>query len=710
MEIRKNGITEEIGNSRMARHAVTVMRGGEILMFLVGFLLLFSYPVHAYIDPSVMTYAIQATAGLVIASGTFLGILWRRLRKRLMGGRTVKESRYHQFESDEVEFHDPAEPEVTITPDMIPYSGPIKFNNGETKNVEIREKDDRPPHKLKWSERVGDIVPIALLVTVTFGLFIPSSLYIGNINEFIFEYVRDVLPLLIGFSCAAFVLIELVISLFPGRLYLILSSLVFSIGLGFYVQGNFLNPKFAYLNGTAIEWSEYAEATQQSTMVWGALILIPLILVLWKPKMTRLVRSAICVYLSAVQIVSLCYMDISTTKQISSDVYVTKVGEWEVSKNNNTIIFLVDTLDAVWFENYVMTDARSMQYLKDFTYYNDCVGGGAPTLMGVPLLFTGQNYMSDKLRADYYKEAYEKSHLFRDLVASGDKVKLYTSYEYISMADVENIANVEPENNFVIGNDLKFSGELYKLAAFYAMPMMYKEQFWLSDSAVFNKFAAAVDNEDPMFTEDDPQMRTDYDTNGPVTAMMDEDLFVFYHMFGAHGPARMNEEGKKVPDSFTEEGRIAQIHGCFNIIFDYIDDLKKAGVYDTSTFIIMADHGGLELYQNPAVLIKKPSETHDSIVTSDAPIIFQNIRATVAKSLLTAEEMTEDYGKAADEVTAEDNKERIHTATRVLGAQLFPGNRFVMTKEFSVYRFFGKARDLYNIEVLPIERFDGEHE
>ena len=40
------------------------------LYFLAAFTLLMTRPVHAYIDPSVMTYAIQAVAGIAIALGT----------------------------------------------------------------------------------------------------------------------------------------------------------------------------------------------------------------------------------------------------------------------------------------------------------------------------------------------------------------------------------------------------------------------------------------------------------------------------------------------------------------------------------------------------------------------------------------------------------------------------------------------------------------
>ena len=46
-------------------------------------LILLNLNVAGYIDPSVMTYAIQAIAGVIIAVGAFLGIYLRKAKKKL---------------------------------------------------------------------------------------------------------------------------------------------------------------------------------------------------------------------------------------------------------------------------------------------------------------------------------------------------------------------------------------------------------------------------------------------------------------------------------------------------------------------------------------------------------------------------------------------------------------------------------------------------
>ena len=38
---------------------------------------------HAYVDPSVSSYLIQAIAGIVVAVGAFVAIYWRRAKKKV---------------------------------------------------------------------------------------------------------------------------------------------------------------------------------------------------------------------------------------------------------------------------------------------------------------------------------------------------------------------------------------------------------------------------------------------------------------------------------------------------------------------------------------------------------------------------------------------------------------------------------------------------
>lgn len=59
--------------------------------------------IFGYIDPSVMTYAIQAGAGILIAVGAFVGLYFRRAKKKVNKKLGVDENKNKEVESDEIE-------------------------------------------------------------------------------------------------------------------------------------------------------------------------------------------------------------------------------------------------------------------------------------------------------------------------------------------------------------------------------------------------------------------------------------------------------------------------------------------------------------------------------------------------------------------------------------------------------------------------------
>ena len=65
-------------------------------------LTLLTLNVAGYIDPSVMTYAIQAIAGVIIAVGAFLGIYLRKAKKKLNNKLGIDENRNKEVETDDI--------------------------------------------------------------------------------------------------------------------------------------------------------------------------------------------------------------------------------------------------------------------------------------------------------------------------------------------------------------------------------------------------------------------------------------------------------------------------------------------------------------------------------------------------------------------------------------------------------------------------------
>ena len=60
-------------------------------------------PVTLYIDPSVVTYLIQAVAGVVIAVGAAVGIYFRKAKKKVNDKLGIDENQNKEVETDEIE-------------------------------------------------------------------------------------------------------------------------------------------------------------------------------------------------------------------------------------------------------------------------------------------------------------------------------------------------------------------------------------------------------------------------------------------------------------------------------------------------------------------------------------------------------------------------------------------------------------------------------
>ncbi len=73
-----------------------------VMGFAAALAVVFSVNASAYIDPSVVTYLIQAGAAVVVAVGAVVGVLWRRAKKKAQKVLNIDENKNKEVESDEI--------------------------------------------------------------------------------------------------------------------------------------------------------------------------------------------------------------------------------------------------------------------------------------------------------------------------------------------------------------------------------------------------------------------------------------------------------------------------------------------------------------------------------------------------------------------------------------------------------------------------------
>ena len=75
------------------------------LYFALCFVFLMAVPVHAYVDPSVVTTAVQVVAGVAVVVGAVVGVAWRRAKKKVQEKLGIDENAGKEVEED-IQFED----------------------------------------------------------------------------------------------------------------------------------------------------------------------------------------------------------------------------------------------------------------------------------------------------------------------------------------------------------------------------------------------------------------------------------------------------------------------------------------------------------------------------------------------------------------------------------------------------------------------------
>ncbi len=533
----------------------------------------------------------------------------------------------------------------------------------------------------------------------TLGFYMPSALFLGNINEFKVDYYQ-IVSLILLCGCVAFVLLFLVGSLIRSTfVFSAFLDIIFAGTLGAYIQGNFLNWNLPKLNGAQIDWLSDKASLWVSTIAWCMCFIFIFFVRYAKRDWLKKIEIYGSALLCAMQFVSLIVLLLTTHRTIDNGYATTKKDEFLLSDQENVVVFVVDTLDARWARDLINKDSVYTDLIRDFTFFDNVVGGGAPTILGMPNLFTGKYFDCETESLDqYYKRAYEASDLFSDFRSNGFGVNLYTSYMYLNHVDVSQVDNMAAANMRIV-EPIWYLKHIYKLTAYYAAPYILKGRLYfysgVFDDGIEVKSIKSEENVEE-YRIDDPAFYRDFVSEG-ISLTDDKKIFVLYHLFGAHGPYNMDENAQYIEQS-AELGD-QQIAGVFKIITEYLDAMKKKGVYDNSTIIITADHGGAELYQNPAVYIKRKGETHSELVVDSSPITFRNVRATFVSTL--PEEVKNRYGEDAFCGVTSLKEKRVLTADSVLM------NNIGLEQSKNAYcRFWigDPATDLTQIEEIPADQ------
>lgn len=464
------------------------------------------------------------------------------------------------------------------------------FSDNFNKKLRNLWQDDR-----RFSERLLTSGAAVLAFVFTFIMFGPFELYIANISYLVFG-IKQLLPPIIIAGIIILAVFTVLFALLRGKIFNAVVSIVIGITIAGYIQGNYINIDHGTLDGTGIVWQDFKWQMLVNLFVWAAIILVPVIFCYFSRDIWKSFVRIVSLVLVAMQVFGAVYLVIKSAYQINSNIsgdgYFECSEQFKVSKNKNTIVFLLDRMDKKYMDELLKRDPSLCEKLSGFTYYKNFTGSYSRTFPSVAYLLSGVKYDYDIPSAEYMKKAMSESNFFGALQAAGYESRLYTDTQYVT-GSVESFNGTVKNAKSTEGKakPMKILSAMLNLSAYRYSPEAMKPYFHIYTDNIAQKYIFG--NEDgSIYTVDDAEFYAAFRKKG-ITTEDNAGSFVFYHLQGAHDPFTMNEKGEAVTLDYLnyEESMYKQIRGDFKMILSYIKQLKAAGVYDNTTIIITADHG-----------------------------------------------------------------------------------------------------------------------
>lgn len=571
------------------------------LYFAFFITLLSTLSASAYIDPATTSYIIQVIAAIFITAGVVFGVFTTKVKMFFTKIKMKLMEEYYR-------------------------------NKG--KKAGTAEKDDKAEGAgLPFGSRLLLAAVGVFSFVFTFFIFGPYDLFFVNKDTFPFPLGEVWLPVLL-YGLVIFVVLTLVLTLLRGKAFEYTLTVIIGLLVAGFLQGNLLNINFGQLTGDMIPWQDYTGHMIINLAIWAIIVAIPFVIrkvshIIWKGM-----AYVLPLFLVLTQVTSLgVSMYRSDYGAISNEKYLSTDGIYEISSKDNIYVIILDRLDESYIKEILAEDPRYFDDFDGFTRYTNNVNYYCRSYPSVVNMLTGFVSIYDTPATEFMNMAYGESTFIPDLRDANYTTKLYMEYRY-TYTDIKQIEDLA--DNVIFGERVAKPGhvakKLLRLSAFRYTPHMMKPSFWMTTEDVVG--GAMEESGIPAYITDDYEFYQGL-INEKLAIDTSKNNFVYYHLNGSHAPFTLNEKVEKVDPS--QSSIKIQTKACFNIVREFIQQLKDMGMYEDANIIITGDHGKsydtrpLDRAVLTGLFVKQKGEFGTPLQLNDAPVNSDNLRGAVIK-------------------------------------------------------------------------------
>lgn len=564
-------------------------------------------------------------------------------------------------------------------------------------------------NKLK-SKKINAILVISAFI-FNILIFAPLEIYYTNKNEFWFK-IKDFLPITIVVSIVILIFLTLLLLILKKKdKKQILIKAIFALTTGLYIQGNFLNFGYNVLDGSKIDWVSMIDKGLMNTAIWLLIIIFPyLFKKLKKEKNFRTFTSIVSIFIILIEITTLTTVIINQEEPTQKEDNVVNAlsndNIFNLSKDENIIIFMSDTFEATYMNQILEQYPEYKEKLKDFTYFDNCTGVSFFTYSSMPTLLTGVECKVGNTLRENLKYCFENSDLYNVLRENNYSTEVYTEaalqprYDYIDNLEATKLTTT-------LKTKTEVTKELYKYTMYRYLPHFLKPSFVVTS----NDFYSIKNNDTALSYKEKAYYPDDVAFNeallsGGITTKNKKKSFKFYQTNGMHIPYDTTPDLKydKSEEYSLKEDRDKRFNeglASINLLCNYIEELKKAGAYENTTIMFLADHG----YNNrfyTTLLVKKANDNHD-FKTSSAPV---SLLEDLVPTILNIATNTKDYGKDFFDYKEDEIRTR-QVYDYTYQTNMFRGNAYKVISRM-IFESNGRADDKDSFHVID-EEYENEN-
>ncbi len=523
-----------------------------------------------------------------------------------------------------------------------------------------------------FSQRKSRILPatlISLAIPLIIFISVPLENYTGNIGEMRFLF-SDILGRAILCSLGVMAILFITQFIVPKTVYLVLRGLYLAVGLLLFMQANFLNFGLTTLAGDdAVTVVEMVGNTTVviNTIIWIVVIVGIITLSVFEKKLpiVKLIAFVLALIVffptcltTTVNAATTDFSKGSAFEEMKNEdenyipTFLTTENITSLGSDRNIVVFIIDRLDNQKYMNEGNGNTLNKykgKYLDKwggFTHFNDNISLYGRTYPSVAYMLTREKFNPELTRKEYFNEAYGNNKTLSKLDELGYSINIYTDTYYgyydafylpdyidnLQKASEESLYRETTQKHNLFRSNMMMS--LYRL-----LPFAFKDTVGGISSSSMNKYVVYKSDE---LTH--PEASTDLKDTWEAISTPQEPFskeqtkkFTFIHVSGMHN-VPYNENWGTAKGKDKKNLDISLTHS-FNIIDEYISQMKDLGVYDNSTIIITGDHAytddnfSLLSMEKLTTLFVKPSSEHTGkMKTSEAPVSHEDLWATIFKS------------------------------------------------------------------------------